>query len=270
MLEASFCHLPGIGLRAEQRLWLSGVTDWQRLLRLRPEFISPQTYAKACSAIEESNERLSRRDVRFFLKHLPGYHKIRVLREFGSSAAFLDIETSGLEAHSAITVATVWQAEKHQYFIRGQNLEDLIELLLGAELVVTFCGERFDIPVLNQYLGQELACAHLDVWPLARAVGYRGPLKVCAKIAGVQRQTGERMNGARAAELWQIFTRTNDERALKLLLAYNSDDILSLLALCAKLYTRSMEIHPARPRLNLPDRVGVEYDARWEVLFFEI
>jgi hypothetical protein len=63
--------------------------------------------------------------------------------------------------------------------------------------------------------------------------------------------------------------RTQDERAIKLLVAYNVDDVLSLHALCTKLYARSMEMHPSRPRLNWPISAGVEYNADWESLFFE-
>lgn len=268
MLRATFCHIKGIGVRAEQRLWSSGVLDWARFRRLRPSFLSPTVYRPACDEIEESEANLCREHAQYFLDRLPGLHKIRLLNEFSPSVAFLDVETTGLGQEAQVTTAALCDERSLRCFVRERNLDELQRELRGSRIVVTFNGERFDLPVLRRSLGLRMRRAHLDLCPLMREMGYRGGLKECERLAGIWRRTGRAMNGARAAALWDVFVRTRDERVLRLLIAYNADDVLGLRSLAMKLYDRSMEMHPKRPKLRWVKHPDMEYDPGWESLFF--
>lgn len=268
MLRASFCHVNGIGVRGETRLWESGVLNWDYFSRVRPRFLSHRTYASACRQIHESKVMLEKRRVGYFLDRLPGLHKIRVLYDFACSVAFLDIETTGLGSEVHPTTAAVYDGASVQTFIYGQNMDKLQSVIDAFALVMTYNGRRFDLPVLRMALGLTVNGAHLDLCPLLRGIGYRGGLKQSERLAGVVRTSTRSVNGARAAKLWELYVLTGDERALALLAAYNAQDALSLEVLAWKAHRRSMERYPHRLRADPLHQPNLDVDPAWERLFF--
>ena len=97
MLTNTFIHIQGIGVKTEQKLWGSGLTDWSRLspesiggrpLRLNGFFIA---------GIEDSIKNLGENNAAYFGMRLPASQSWRLFPEFRSSTAYLDIETTGLD-----------------------------------------------------------------------------------------------------------------------------------------------------------------------------
>ncbi len=62
MMRSTFVHLPGIGLKTEQRLWQIGLRDWKDL-RAIP--LGQRRDIAAC--LDESERALSEEDANFFL-----------------------------------------------------------------------------------------------------------------------------------------------------------------------------------------------------------
>lgn len=263
MLQATFAHLPGIGSASERRLWDGGVVTWDRFRRIRPWFMSEETYRAACAALEESVVMLRQGDVAYFLSRLDGILKARVLSDFKDSLVYLDVETDGLGPEARPTVVALYDGRSVRTFTGCREMGKLRQALSTALLVVTYNGDRFDLPVLRRAAGLSLTAAHLDLCPLLRAIGYRGGLKECERLAGISGRPSA-VNGARAVRLWEAWERTGDERAMLLLRAYNSFDVVSLEILAWKAYSRSMERYPKRVRLPLFHTPAIDFDPAWE------
>lgn len=159
--------------------------------------------------------------------------------------AYLDIETS---FRNDVTVIGIFRPE-HRRFIQlvGANAtaENLLDALEGSEALVTYNGERFDLPVLNRALGIDLFNLFnsqdlmYDCWRL----GLKGGLKAVESKLGIERSIfGKEEDDPRV--LWQRFRR-GDMSSLERLLDYNREDTVNLFILEEKLF-------------NLPSRGEVD------------
>jgi hypothetical protein len=96
MLQNTFCHIPGFGPETERRLWSSGLHSWDEV---RDGGCLPLAGTKSellRRHIRASAEQLSAGNVQHFAGCVPAQEHWRLFREFGDSAAYLDIETTGL------------------------------------------------------------------------------------------------------------------------------------------------------------------------------
>ena len=122
MLKNTFIHIPGVGEQTERRLWEDGILSWDDFLAECGRRKLPLARGdEARRWVEDS--LLHEGDLDFFRRLLPGRHTWRLFEEFGSEAAYLDIETAGLPpGQDYVTVGGVWaRGELHQY-VEGDNL----------------------------------------------------------------------------------------------------------------------------------------------------
>ena len=152
--------------------------------------------------------------------------------------AYLDIETS---FDQRITIVGVWRDGSGQQTIGGPG-EGLIQLVgpavtaeavLGAlddvEVLHTYNGHRFDLPVIKEQLGLDLRrrfrCRDLmhDCWKRKLFGGFKG----VERQLGISRTT-EGVDGWQAMQLWAKYLEQDDADALNLLLAYNREDCENL------------------------------------------
>ena len=72
----------------------------------------------------------------------------RLYDRFRDSAAFLDIETDGLERDSTVTVLTVHRGRETHTLVNGENLssESLSEALEGASMPRPWTSTRQAVP----------------------------------------------------------------------------------------------------------------------------
>ena len=231
MLETCFTHLPGVGPAMCEKLNKAGIFCWEDAL-IRP---LPCGSAKAESlraGIKESRERLSRGDACWFGNALSPSEQWRLFPHFQASAAYVDIETSGLswpECH--ITTIALFDGKSVRTYVHGINLEAFADDILPFKLLVTWNGRGFDAPFLRRTLHIPLDkgdMAHLDLLPVYRSLGLRGGLKKVECKLGLDREELSGVDGLAAVWLWQRFEATGDKRYLETLLAYNAADVLSL------------------------------------------
>src|SRR5256885_2073901 len=96
MLTSTFCHIPGVGMRTEERIWDSGARSWDDCLETA-SLLFPK---KRVQAVEQhlyaSRQALEDGDPKFFCETLPAGEVWRIFPEFRRRIAYLDIETTGL------------------------------------------------------------------------------------------------------------------------------------------------------------------------------
>jgi uncharacterized protein YprB with RNaseH-like and TPR domain len=149
---------------------------------------------------------------------------------------YLDIETS---FSGEITVIGMYRPSCGIVQLVGNNVraEHILEFIDGSYAVCTYNGSRFDLPVIKNLLGIDLAStlrSHdlmFDCW----SRNLYGGLKAVEKKLGIARNLPD-VNGYDALLLWQQYVRYGDEQSLQKLLEYNKEDVLNLPVLEEKLH----------------------------------
>jgi uncharacterized protein len=234
ILRSSHIVLPGVGPLTERRLWADGVDTLDafaansRIVGFSPERKRTLT-GDALRAVGAHGEG----DAPFFAARLPHREAWRMYARFADEAAYLDIETSGLSRHSAITVVGIYRPRRgFEGLVRGRTLTAgaISRALDGVKLLVTFNGAGFDLPFISgSFPSAHLPIAHLDLLSCARRLGWRGGLKAIERQLGITRDLETRvLAGSDAVRLWHTFERTGSENALRLLVGYNRADCENL------------------------------------------
>lgn len=228
MLTHCFIHLPGVGPAFTAKLSSAGIRCWEDALRAdlpcgaeRAELLR--------AGIRESIARLALRDALWFSRALASCEQWRLYPHFRDSAAFVDIETTGLAWPDAgITTIALYDGASVRTYVQGENLEAFADDIQHYTLLVTWNGRSFDAPFLRRALRIPLEMAHLDLLPVYRRMGLRGGLKKVEVALGLDRGGVAGVDGWDAVRLWRAYERTDDRRVLETLLAYNVADVLSL------------------------------------------
>lgn len=233
VLERSFILLDRVGERTERRIWDQGVHTWDDFLDR--DVVSPfsrQRKEVADRVLGLAKDAFSEGSTFFFADRLPNREVWRLYPNFREEAVFLDIETTGLSRHAAITVVGVARAGRFRALVRGQDLtrQELASQLEGAKMIVTFNGASFDLPMLRgRYNNPGLDLPHLDLRFLARRTGLTGGLKRIEGKLGLERDREfAMMTGEDAVHLWHLWDRRGNRKALDLLLQYNEADVMNL------------------------------------------
>jgi len=145
--------------------------------------------------------------------------------------AYLDIET---HAGGQVTVVGIYREDRGFIQLVGGAVTDVAvwDALEGVDVVCTFNGDRFDLPVLERCLRVDLRSRlkSLDLLRACRCRGIRGGLKRLEERFGIPRRT-HGMSGWDAMRLWSRYEQDADRDALALLLDYNREDVMNLMAL---------------------------------------
>jgi hypothetical protein len=229
MIKRTFLHLPGVGARSEAHFWRLGLLTWEDFLAARQvRGISRERLAQWQGELQESLTYLD--EPRYFASRLPAEEHWRLFRHYRPRTAYLDIETTGSAWPGLqVTVVGLFDGADFQQFIHGRNLEQFPRALNGYDLLVTYNGSQFDLPVLRAYFPRlKLPSVHLDLRFILARLGFRGGLKGIEPRFGIKRPsevTG--MDGYMAVLLWERAQR-GDGTALELLREYNRQDVVNL------------------------------------------
>jgi uncharacterized protein len=258
MLRHTFCHLPGIGEKTEQRLWSAGVTSWESALS---EGGPGSALARRLDATElrESVRHYGAANPAWFAGRLPAAQAWRLFHDFRDSCAYLDIETTGLADTCQVTTIALYDGRTVRTYVQGDNLPDFIDDVRAYRLLVTYNGKSFDFPFLERCLPVRLDQAHIDLRYVLRSLGLTGGLKGCERRLGLLRHDGmEEIDGFVAVLLWHEYLRTGRPPTLESLLAYNVQDAVNLETLMVHAYNRKLALLADVPfadayRLPLPE-----------------
>jgi len=255
MLKNTFIHIPGIGIKTEQRLWESGIQNWDHFTQNCKAGLSPKKLDTMAEYIRESRNQIKHFNPNYFAELIPAAHHWRFFPEFRDSTVYLDIETTGLSRfYETITTIALYDGKSISYYVKGRNLDNFPEDIKRYKVIVTYNGKSFDVPFIESYFGITLNHAHIDLRHILASLDYKGGLKACETRLGFHRGNLTDIDGFFAVLLWNYFKKNGDEKALETLLAYNIQDVLSLENLMVISY--NLKIKDAPFYLNrLPDPV---------------
>ncbi len=264
MLQNTFVHLPGIGLRTELSLWQKGIHSWESFcdehgVRLAP--FGRRKYEDLRVRLEECRERLYARDPAYFAGALRPQFLWRLFADFRGCAAYLDIETTGLGGpHDHITTAALYDGREVFYYIYGDNLDFFAQDLVKYQILITYNGSCFDLPFIRHYFGIAVDHVHIDLRYLLSSLGYRGGLKGCEKRLGLGRAELDGVDGYFAVLLWNEYRQRGNPKALETLLAYNIADTVNLENLMVQAFNMKVSETPFHElKIPLPCHPSVPF-----------
>ncbi len=269
MLRNSFCHIPGISINAEQKLWAAGLRDWRCITAAADVPLSARKRDRICQHLDLSHQRLGNGDCRFFADCLPTKEHWRLFPEFRSTIAYLDIETTGLSAYgSYITTIALYDGQRIRHYVHGDNLDQFRRDIGDYGLIVTYNGKCFDVPFIREAMGLRMDQAHIDLRYVLRSLGYSGGLKGCEKKLGLDRGDLDGVDGFFAVLLWEDYRATGNPRSLETLLAYNIQDVVNLEVLLVMAYNMKIAGTPFAKshRLAMPVSPRLPFQADREIV----
>jgi uncharacterized protein YprB with RNaseH-like and TPR domain len=256
MLKNTFLHIPGIGIKTEQRLWKSGINEWDQFFTHLQIGIPPKTIDAMSEYIKESKNQMAFSNPNYFAERIPSTHHWRFFPEFRNSTVYLDIETTGLSRYyETITTISLYDGKSIFYYVKDQNLDDFPNDIKQYNVIITYNGKTFDVPFIERYFGIQLNQAHIDLRYILASLGYRGGLKSCESQLGFNRGELTDIDGFFAVLLWYDYLKSGNEKALETLLAYNIQDALILEVLMVISYNLKIKDTPFY-RNRLPDPVS--------------
>ena len=156
--------------------------------------------------------------------------------------AYLDIETTGLcSFYDEITVIGICLSkdsgnELVQLVGGDVTRANLLRTLRCVDTIYTYNGSRFDLPFINSRLRVNLRehFHHHDLMHDCWSNNLYGGFKAVEQQLGIPRRL-RGIGGAEAVILWWRYQINHDRKALDLLLEYNKEDVVNLIALRWKL-----------------------------------
>jgi uncharacterized protein len=267
MLTHSFIHLPGIGQKTEQNLWESGIHKWQQWQEKPQVKLPNSSLPELGRLLQVSMEELTK-GPEFFSSRLPSNEQWRLFSHFRNRTAYLDIETTGLGQSAEITTIALYDGQKVYCYINGKNLDDFEQDIWNYDVLVTYNGKGFDIPVLERFFRIRLTQAQIDLRYILAKLGFKGGLKGCEKQLGIHRGSLDGVDGYFAVLLWQDYINNDNDKALETLLAYNIEDTVNLERLLIEAYNRNVLSTPFGKDLVLgvPETPEIPYQADFDTV----
>ncbi|OGQ99033.1 MAG: hypothetical protein A2284_02730 [Deltaproteobacteria bacterium RIFOXYA12_FULL_61_11] len=231
MIEGAFLHLPGIGPATAQRLRAAGFLTWSDVLA-HPERLplGPAGKEKLLAAVERNRQALEADNLHYLVSSFHPKEHWRLLGGCNERLSYFDLETDGLWPYGRITLIVCLHRGRLWLFRADRDLDAFLDLLEEVDLLVSFNGTCFDVPmVLQHYHIPELPCAHLDLRWVCHHLGWKGGLKAIEQAVGLQRPPGIfGLDGEDAILLWQRWIHRRDRQAFTTLVRYCAADVLSL------------------------------------------
>lgn len=213
------------------RLWAEGFDDWQSLLdQLERAPLGSANRSLVERELVRSLEAFEAGDCRYFSSVLGIKDAWRAFTALEDKCLYLDIETDGGNRGSSVTLVGVYDGADFRGFVKYKDLEEFPELLAQKQMIVTFYGDGFDVPMLRKkFPDLDFPHVHFDLCPTLRRLGLKGGLKKIEKQLGISRgEETDGLNGFHAVQLWNRYQNLDDERSLELLIEYNREDVVNL------------------------------------------
>lgn len=268
MLKSTFCHLPGISVTVERKLWDNGIQCWEAAIEIGGLQLPRKRISSLSTRLNQSFESLRTNDPNYFTTLLPGNQHWRLYPDFRQSLAYLDIETTGLGYRDSITTIVIYDGQSIKHYVRSQNLNEFKQEIEKYSVVVTYNGKCFDVPFIERQFGIRMNQAHIDLRHVLKSLGYAGGLKGCERQLGLDRKELRDVDGYMAVLLWDEFKKYDNPRALETLLAYNTYDVVNLETLMVIAYNLKLKATPFHTthRLSEPAAPAIPFKADVETI----
>ncbi|WP_049896619.1 ribonuclease H-like domain-containing protein [Natrialba chahannaoensis] len=238
-IENSFIPVRGVGETTERRLWEHGITHWDDF---DGSVVGDTLADRIEDFIADGRQHLEQGNLTPFAEALPASSRWRLYENVREKTCFLDIETTGLDATSNdVTTVSLHRGGETKTFVKDRDLtsDRLAAELESASLLVTFNGQRFDVPFLETCYNVDVTTPHVDLMYPCKKVGLDGGLKAIEQDLGIEREMPD-ISGRDAVRLWHEYER-GDEGALETLVEYNRADTKNMEPLMDRVATRLHE-----------------------------
>jgi len=129
-------------------------------------------------------------------------------------------------------------------YVQGQNLDDFVDDIQKYNVIVSYNGKSFDVPFIENYFGIQLNHAQIDLRYVLGSLGYKGGLKGCERLLGMDRGDLSDIDGFFAVLLWNEYKKKENQKVLDTLLAYNVQDTVNLESLMVTAYNMKIKETP--------------------------
>ena len=251
LIRGALSHLPGIGRERLQKLNNACINDWRQLLHQPLPFkISPGQQKALTTAVRRCEQAVEKRDIPFLVDTFSSADHWRILSSFFQEAAYLDIETAGLDVAAPVTVIAIFQTGRCACYVGDLNLTKALGHLKRISLLVTFNGSTFDLPCIKRaFQIPTLQIPHIDLRWVCHHMSLHGGLKSIEQQLAIERPRELRdIDGSEAVWLWNQYRATGDGKALQKLVRYCAADTLTLRALSARILEQQNVTHLASYR----------------------
>ena len=220
-------HCHGIGPVRLHQLQDAGVRTWHDAVD-HPDRLPKSLRQTVVEECERCLEAQRTGDLEYLVQTLHPQDRWRILHEYFDRASWFDIETTGLEVDSLISVIVCWHRGQLHTFVQGENLDDFLDLLEDVDLLVSFNGSAFDVPrVADGFRIPEMPCPHLDLRWICYWHGLEGGLKQICEDIEIQRPADLRnTDGEEAVWLWEQWHSRRDRQARAKLIRYCAADVM--------------------------------------------
>ncbi len=231
-----------------------GILGWEEFQENKVSAFSQQRAKIVKQYIDESNQQLRNSNPVYFADLLPSRLHWRFFPEFRHVTAYLDIETTGMDAASEITTIALYDGKQIRWYVDGENLDRFLDDIVQYKVIVTYNGKGFDIPFIQNQFRTKLDHAHIDLRYILANLGFSGGLKGCERQLGISRGELSGIDGYVAVLLWDDYIKNNNMNALQTLLAYNIEDVVNLEKLMVLAYNMKIKNTPfySQNKLNAP------------------
>jgi uncharacterized protein YprB with RNaseH-like and TPR domain len=253
MLKKTFIHLPKVGPATELHFWRQGISTWEDFLATRA---IPGLSRKRLHTLQLDLEKsLGHLDQpAYFSSRLPANERWRLFEQYRRRTAYLDIETTGANwPNLSVTVIGLYDGRTFHQFVLGENILDFLDIIDEFQVLVTFNGSQFDLPVLQAFFGgRPFRQTHIDLRFVLARLGIKGGLKKIEPKFGLNRPPDlAGLNGYDAVLLWERAQR-GSRPARDLLLRYNQEDVINLESLMEQTYQLACQralavLKPSKP-----------------------
>lgn len=237
MIESAFLQFKGVGEKTCTILKDCGIKNWYDFLNHKEKLPLSQNRIQSIEKeIHNYLRALEKDDIEFLVNQFKGPDQWRILARYFESLSYFDIETSGLNYDSYITLIVCYHKGRLYQFVKNENLEEFLDLLTEVELLVSFNGASFDVPWIRNYFHiPTLPCPHIDLRWICKRIGLEGGLKFIEKNLEIKRPYDLiGVDGFEAVLLWDKWDYWSDEDAKEKLIRYCSADVLSLKVVASK------------------------------------
>ena len=230
MLERTFLHIPGVGVKRERAIWRAGIENWRDFLERGQALLPGGVFNLGRPIIEASLQaRASAKGLAELAQMIPKAEHWRFYPTY-KRVVHLDIETGGdLNDWGGITMVGLYDGRQVEQFVADRNLHELDHAMRGYDLVCTFAGGTFDLPVLKGvFANLYIPPVHIDLRWVLKRLGYSGGLKRIERQLEIERpEVVRELGGYDAVRLWRAHL-AGDPQALEILLEYNAYDVINL------------------------------------------
>ncbi len=157
-----------------------------------------------------------------YLFGVPGivYFDLETQRSFG------DVGGSTNKDKMGMSVGVTYSTETGQYHIFDEsNVEDMVDQLIKADLVVGYNHVQFDYPVLQAYTIYDLVNQTINCDMMMDIEGVLGHRLKLDAIAAASLNSGKTADGLDALKWWQLYKKTGDAEHMMNIAEYCCYDV---------------------------------------------